>query len=91
MKHLRAMNQKARRIDEHTSASLKDDVVALQDARRLQHRKPHVPMGCALVFSPGWEVDSAGGTAGLCQPVERDHLRLLRHLLLARAGSGPFE
>ena len=22
--------------------------------------------------SPGWEVDSAGGTAGLCQPVERD-------------------
>ncbi len=29
-------------------------------------------MGCALSFSPGWEVDSAGGTAGLCQPVERD-------------------
>ncbi len=25
-----------------------------------------------LSFSPGWEVDSAGGTAGLCQPVERD-------------------
>ena len=29
-------------------------------------------MGCSLAFSPGWEVDSAGGTAGLCQPVERD-------------------
>ena len=27
---------------------------------------------CSLVFSPGWEVDSSGGTAGLCQPVERD-------------------
>jgi hypothetical protein len=24
------------------------------------------------VFFPGWEADSKGGTAGLCQPVERD-------------------
>jgi hypothetical protein len=24
------------------------------------------------VFSPGWEADRTGGTAGLCQPVERD-------------------
>ena len=30
------------------------------------------PLGCALSFSPGWEVDSSGGTAGLCQSVERD-------------------
>jgi hypothetical protein len=29
-------------------------------------------MGCSIMFTPGWEVDSAGGTAGLCQPVERD-------------------
>ena len=28
--------------------------------------------GCSLVFSPGWEADRNGGTAGLCQPVERD-------------------
>ncbi len=34
--------------------------------------RPHVPMGCSLAFSPGWEVDATGGTAGLCQPVERD-------------------
>ena len=33
---------------------------------------PHIPLGCSLVFAPGWEVDSSGGTAGLCQPVERD-------------------
>ncbi len=33
---------------------------------------PHIPLGCSLVFSPGWEVDASGGTAGLCQPVERD-------------------
>jgi hypothetical protein len=60
MKHLRAVNKKARRIDE--------DVVALQNPQP----RPHIPMGCSLSFSPGWEVDSAGGTAGLCQPVERD-------------------
>ena len=65
MKHIRAVNRKARRIDEMVS-SLDADVVALQQQR------PHVPMGCTLSFSPGWEVDSAGGTAGLCQPVERD-------------------
>ncbi len=44
-------------------------MVALQNRPA---QRPHVPMGCALAFSPGWEVDSAGGTAGLCQPVERD-------------------
>ncbi len=65
MKHLRPLNKKARRIDEMVSA-MEEDVVALQQ------QLPHVPMGCALAFSPGWEVDAAGGTAGLCQPVERD-------------------
>ena len=33
---------------------------------------PHFPAGCAVIFSPGWETDRTGGTAGLCQPVERD-------------------
>jgi hypothetical protein len=65
MKHIRAVNKKARRID-NMITSRAADVVALQQQR------PHVPMGCTLSFSPGWEVDSAGGTAGLCQPVERD-------------------
>ena len=45
----------------------KPDVVALQ-----QGGDVHIPLGCSLVFSPGWEADSSGGTAGLCQPVERD-------------------
>ena len=69
MKHIRALNRKARRIDELVS-SREADVIALQ--QRQQAQRPHVPMGCTLSFSPGWEVDSAGGTAGLCQPVERD-------------------
>jgi hypothetical protein len=67
MKHMRPVNKKAVRIDDHVSA-LSEDVHALQSAPP----RPHVPMGCSLMFSPGWEVDSAGGTAGLCQPVERD-------------------
>ncbi len=61
MKHLKPVNQKAHRIA---------DVVAKQQGP--PGGQPHFPLGCALVFSPGWEADSTGGTAGLCQPVERD-------------------
>ena len=91
MDHLKAINQKARRIEgyaetqpEANAAEPGDpagppvpdsplasgdpadlDVVALESG-------PNIPLGCSLVFAPGWEVDSTGGTAGLCQPVERD-------------------
>jgi hypothetical protein len=71
MKHVRALNQKARRIEEQASVQ-SADVLALQQGPAAPATKPHVPLGCTLVFSPGWEVDSAGGTAGLCQPIERD-------------------
>jgi hypothetical protein len=76
MKHLRAVNQKAQRIERNAEPPVEDvkvveDIVALQ-APGGSPPKPHVPMGCTIIFSPGWEVDSAGGTAGLCQPVERD-------------------
>jgi hypothetical protein len=70
MKHLKAVNDKARRIDDQMS-SARADVVALQ-GQNTPKANTHIPMGCSFVFSPGWEVDSAGGTAGLCQPVERD-------------------
>ena len=50
-----------------------EDVVALQQGGPPQQPEPpHIPLGCSLVFSPGWEADRTGGTAGLCQPVERD-------------------
>lgn len=68
MKHLRALNNKASRLDEIVSAA-DGEVTALQQQ---QQQRPNVPMGCTLSFSPGWEVDAAGGTAGLCQPAERD-------------------
>lgn len=69
MKHLRSINTKARRMEE---AAVENDIVALQSNDRNGGVKPHVPTGCTIIFSPGWEVDSAGGAAGLCQPVERD-------------------
>ena len=74
MKHLRSINRKAARIAEHVDAnSGKADVVALQQRPPQQpSTAPHIPLGCTLVFSPGWEADRSGGTAGLCTPVERD-------------------
>ncbi len=73
MKHLQPINQKAGKIERY----LEHDVVALSGQPRgysapQQPDGPHIPLGCSLVFSPGWEVDRTGGTAGLCQPVERD-------------------
>jgi Quinohemoprotein amine dehydrogenase, gamma subunit len=75
MRHMRPLNKKAARIDEAVGQALSPanqieaDVIALQDR---PPARPHVPMGCSIMFTPGWEVDAAGGTAGLCQPVERD-------------------
>jgi hypothetical protein len=83
MKHLRAVNQKAARIEAYVAHETAEaaaaapsadalDVVALRTPPHEQDGQPHFPLGCSLVFAPGWEVDSQGGTAGLCQPVERD-------------------
>ncbi len=94
MDHLKAINQKAQRIQAHVAPGVPEevsgspvaanggtadapangdadlDVVALESGPG--QSGPHIPLGCSLVFAPGWEVDSTGGTAGLCQPVERD-------------------
>jgi hypothetical protein len=67
VKHLKAINRKAARVETEVSER---DVVALQGTGPSQG--PHIPLGCSFVFAPGWEADSSGGTAGLCQPVERD-------------------
>jgi hypothetical protein len=89
MKHLRAINVKAGRVERFVGhipptapadspAAAGEpgtgDVVALQGGGPPQQPQPnaHIPIGCSLVFSPGWEADRTGGTAGLCQPVERD-------------------
>ena len=68
MTHLKAINRKAHRVADEVSPPNEQDVVALQGPLG----QPHIPLGCSLAFSPGWEADSSGGTAGLCQPVERD-------------------
>jgi hypothetical protein len=79
VRHIKPVNQKALRIE--ALHAEEQDVVGLQGrggggrgaaGAPQQPAGPHVPLGCSFVFSPGWEVDSSGGTAGLCQPVERD-------------------
>ena len=74
MKHLRSVNRKAVRIENAQrvarAADPQNDVIALQGPS--PQAAPHIPLGCTLIFSPGWEADHNGGTAGLCQPVERD-------------------
>jgi hypothetical protein len=85
MTHLKPINRKAARVEAyvHEAAARAvtpdgdtNDVVALQRPRNggppQQPEPAHIPLGCSLVFSPGWEADRTGGTAGLCQPVERD-------------------
>jgi len=84
MKHLRAVNSKAGRVVRYVGEAdaavdrdglaAQGDVVALQGpgGGTPQQAPAHIPLGCSLAFSPGWEADRTGGTAGLCQPVERD-------------------
>jgi len=72
MKHLKAINVKAARMEGVTREQVTRDVDALQQGPPQQPDPPHIPNGCSLVFAPGWEADRNGGTAGLCQPVERD-------------------
>jgi hypothetical protein len=60
MKHLRSINRKAGRLEKYVDAA--DDVVALQQGPP-PPAAPHIPLGCTLVFSPGWEADRSGGTA----------------------------
>jgi hypothetical protein len=72
VKHITPVNSKARRIESYTASQEEKpdhDVVGLETP---VPTGPHIPLGCTLLFSPGWEVDRTGGTAGLCQPVERD-------------------
>ena len=72
MKHLQPINKKARRMaaaqEKTTNAAPKAG--SQPDVRALQ--APQLPLGCALIFDPGWETDSSGQMTGLCQPVESD-------------------
>ena len=61
MKHLKALNKKARQLEEAADKGNADEVVAMQTV-----------VGCAATTDPGWEVDMFGTVAGLCQPMEAD-------------------
>lgn len=61
MKTMKPLNRKAHLLAQAAGAQAFDDVVGMTP-----------PLGCTSSFDPGWEVDSAGGVAGLCQPMEAD-------------------
>ena len=66
MKHVTPLNRKARRL-----AALVEQGAG--QARPLIWPPPNeYPYGCTPIFAPGWEVDSSGGTHGLCPPIQRD-------------------
>jgi hypothetical protein len=75
VKHIKSINGKAHRIEAHLAGEVGNpppaghDVVGLEGGGPPQ---PNLPLGCTFLFSPGWETDSTGGTAGLCAPIERD-------------------
>ncbi len=85
MRKLKGINRKAAQIERHldelrrseqTGAPASEgnegdhDVVGLRSGS--PPGDPQIPLVCTLIFAPGWETDASGGTAGLCQPVERD-------------------
>ncbi len=66
MKHLKAANHKAERVETAPSVAkrqVQEDVLGMAQ-----------PMGCTTIFNPGWEANPWGGTAGMCAPMEADLL-----------------
>src|SRR6516165_2469709 len=72
MKSLQPFNAKARKMEQIRIAETGDVQALQQDSGSSKAGRVYYPLGCTLSFGPGWEVDVSGGTAGLCQPVERD-------------------
>ncbi len=69
MEHVKPLNKKARTIEEQNQARAGSQPMPSQgDVRAMQQ----VPLGCSLIFDPGWEADGSGLMTGLCQPMEAD-------------------
>ncbi len=63
MKHLKAVNRKARTIEKGRGEAV--PVVEAQGVIPYMHT-------CTSVFNPGYENDAYGGMAQLCLPIETD-------------------
>ncbi len=78
MKHLETVNEASASRVNREGRGASTQVTARRGRRRAAAaaaaaaRRAAHPARLLVVFSPGWEVDRTGGTAGLCQPVERD-------------------
>lgn len=61
MKHLKPINDKARKLQQASSEDRIEEVLAMTSVA-----------GCTATTDPGWEVDAFGGVTSLCQPMEAD-------------------
>ncbi|MDR2188286.1 MAG: quinohemoprotein amine dehydrogenase subunit gamma [Azonexus sp.] len=61
MKHLKAINNKAQKLEQAAAEDRIEEVVAMSSVA-----------GCSTTTDPGWEIDAFGGVASLCQPMEAD-------------------
>jgi hypothetical protein len=61
MKHLKPINDKARKLQQASSEDRIEEVLAMTSVA-----------GCTATTDPGWEVDVFGGVTSLCQPMEAD-------------------
>jgi hypothetical protein len=58
-------------MDKATADAVNSKQQGEPDMHALQQSAPQ-PLGCSLIFDPGWETDSTRSITGLCQPVESD-------------------
>ena len=65
MKHLKAVNSKARAVTASVTqaAAPEEDVIGMAQ-----------PIGCTTIFNPGWEANPWGGASSMCAPMEADLL-----------------
>ena len=69
MEHVKALNKKAKMIEEQRqSEAAQGKKPPDADVRAMQQ----LPLGCTLIFGPGWEADGHGLVTGLCQPMQAD-------------------
>ena len=69
MEHVKPLNKKAKKLAEPRREHAPAKPAPEPDVRAMQQQ---TPLGCSLIFDPGWEADSAGLMTGLCQPMEAD-------------------
>lgn len=69
MDHIKPVNKKAKQIEDLRQKERPQATIPPEaDVHALQQ----LPLGCTLIFGPGWETDGKGLVTGLCHPMQSD-------------------